>query len=133
MRSTQNIPLLPSQINAVLEDTIGNILLDYRHLVKGTNAAFFQQSYVNYFGWLAQEVDTRIPKGTNTILFIPRNIVPKNKQVLYDKPVASIQPNKTEVNWVRLTAGGDKLDYPGVTSADVASLTTTKSYLKSGG
>ena len=49
----------------------------------------------------------------------------------YVKPVASIRPNKSEKNRVRLTAGGDRLDYPGVTSTDVASLTTTKIHLNS--
>ena len=47
------------------------------------------------------------------------------------KTVAMIRPNKAEVSRLRLMAGGDKLDYPGITATDVASLTTTKIHLNS--
>ena len=72
-----------------------------------------------------------MPKGTNTIFFVPRSKVPNDLKVSYVKPVATIFPNKTEVNRVRLTAGGDKLEYPGVTSTDTTSLTTAKVHINS--
>ena len=72
-----------------------------------------------------------MPNGTNTIFFIPFGAVPKDKKVSYVKPVATIRPNKAEVNRVRLTAGGDKLEYPGVIATDTTSLTTAKIHLNS--
>ena len=72
-----------------------------------------------------------MPKGTNTIFFIPRHQAPKNRKVLYVKPVAIIWLSKDEVNIVRLTAGGEKLNYLGIMATDVASLTTTKIHLNS--
>ena len=45
--------------------------------------------------------------------------------------MAYIQLNKAELDYVRLTTGGDNLDYPGVTATDTASLTTTKVHLNS--
>ena len=69
--------------------------------------------------------------GTNTIFFVPISAVPKDRKVSYIKPVATIRPNKAEVNRVQLTAGGDRLEYPGITSTDTTSLTTVKVHLNS--
>ena len=76
-------------------------------------------------------VGTRMPTGTNTIFFIPKSKVPNDRKVSYINPVASIRPNKAEVYRVRLTAGGNRLEYPGVTATDTVSLTTTKVHLNS--
>ena len=88
-------------------------------------------SCANGFGRLAQCVGTIMSTGTNTIFFISHTKTSKGRQASYIKPVASIRPNKTEINRVRLTACGDNLEYPDVTSTDVASLTTTKIHLNS--
>ena len=45
--------------------------------------------------------------------------------------VASIIPTKSEVNRVRATVGGDRLNFPVVTTTHCASLTTTKCLLNS--
>ena len=45
--------------------------------------------------------------------------------------VASIRPTKAKVNRVRVTVGGDRLDFPGATTTHCASLTTTKCLLNS--
>ena len=45
--------------------------------------------------------------------------------------VASIRPTKTEVNRVRVTVGGDRLNFPGATTTYCAGLTTTKCLLNS--
>jgi hypothetical protein len=52
--------------------------------------------------------------------------VPSDSQVTYGRIVASIRPHKQERHRVRLTVGGDQLDYPGITSTQTASLTTSK-------
>ena len=69
--------------------------------------------------------------GTNTIFFVPFEKVPKDRKVSYVKPVATIRPNKAEVNRVRLTAGREKLDYSVITATDATSLTTAKCHLNS--
>ena len=45
--------------------------------------------------------------------------------------VASTRPTKAEVNRVHITAGGDRLDFPGVTTTHCVSLTTMKCLLNS--
>ena len=92
-------PLLVEKFNSVLENVSGN-LLEYRHLIKGPNIAIWTRSLANDFGRLAQGVETRMPKGTNIIFFIPRHQVLKNRKISYIKPVVTIQPNKVEVNRV---------------------------------
>ena len=45
--------------------------------------------------------------------------------------VATIRPTNAKVNRVRVTVGGDRLDFPGATTTHCASLTTTKCLLNS--
>ena len=105
--------------------------MSYRDLIQGPDAHVWLTSCANDFGRLAQGVGTRMPTGTNTIFFIPKSKVPNDRKVSYINPVASIRPNKSEIHRVRLTAGGNRLDYPGITSTDTVSLTTTKVHLNS--
>ena len=69
--------------------------------------------------------------GTNTIFFIPFSQVPNDRTVSYVNPVCSIRPNKSEIYRTRLTAGGDRLEYPGITATDTVSLCTVKTHLNS--
>jgi hypothetical protein len=74
---------------------------------------------------LTQGVGGRI-EGSNTIFFIPRNAVPKGKVVAYGRFVVDIRPNKTETHRVRLTVGGNLIQYPGDLSTHSVDLTTSK-------
>lgn len=66
-----------------------------------------------------------MPTGTNAIFFIPHAKVTNDRKVSDIKPVASTSPNQTETHWVKLTTGGDRLDYLGITSMQTVSLITT--------
>jgi hypothetical protein len=46
-------------------------------------------------------------------------------------PSCFLRPRKAETHRVRITVGGDKLDFPGLTATQCASLTTTKCLLNS--
>ena len=116
--------------NSVTDAATGQSL-KYRHLSTGPNAALWQKALATDLGMLAQGVGTRMPKGTDTIFFINRNQVPSDRKVTYGRLVSTIRPNKDEVHRVRVTVGGDKLDYPGITSTQCASLTTVKCLLNS--
>ena len=121
---------MQNECGAVLESSTGD-LLHYRELIRGPSAKLWETSCVNDFGRLAQGVGTRMPTGTNTIFFIPASKVPHDRKVSYINPVASIRPKKVEKHRVRLTAGGDRLDYPGITATDTVSLSTTEIHLNS--
>ena len=75
-------------------------------------------------GQLAQGI--REVKGTNTVMFIPKYKVPKDKKVAYCKIVYEIKPEKEEKERTRLTVEGNLLDFTGNLSAPTASVTTAK-------
>ena len=124
------LPRLTHYCNSVIEPSTGDVL-EYRHLIRGPDKATWTTSLANDLGRLAQGVGTRMKKGTNTIFFVKQSAVPSDRRVSYVRLVASMRPNKAEIHRVRVTAGGDRLPYPGVTSTDTASLTTTKCLLNS--
>ena len=70
-------------------------------------------------------------KGTNTIKFIRHSAIPKEQTATYMRIVVDIRPNKNVKERVRLTIGGDKVDYQGEVNTRTADLTTVKMYLNS--
>ena len=68
-------------------------------------------------------------KGTNTIKFLtPDEIhhIPNNRTVTYARIVVDYRPQKEDPNRVRITVGGNLIDYPYELSTRTADLTTTK-------
>ena len=116
--------------HAVIDDITGQSL-EYFHLSRGPNADVWLHSLANNLGHLAQGVGTRMPTGTNTVLFIRKFNFPSGHTVMYSRLVSSIRPHKTETHRVSVTVGGDKLYFPGITTTNCASLTTTKCLLNS--
>jgi hypothetical protein len=116
--------------NAVIDEITGQSL-EYRHLSTGPDKNIWITALANDLGRLSQGVGTRMATGTNTLFFIPRHAVPHGRKVTYGRLVSTIRPNKDETHRVRVTVGGDKLDFPGITTTQCASLTTTKCLLNS--
>ena len=67
-------------------------------------------------------------KGTNTIYFIDKSEIPKDKlkQVTYAQIVADYKPHKTEKIRTRVTVGGDRIHCDYDISAPTCSLPTIK-------
>jgi hypothetical protein len=72
-------------------------------------------------------------KGTNTIFFISKDKVPKDraKDVSYGCFRCDLKPNKTETHCRRLVAGGDRVNYPGSAGTPSADMTLFKILLNS--
>ena len=68
---------------------------------------------------------------TNLIKFIHPKKNTLSKKSNYCKIVAFIRPLKSEKNRVRVTIGGDRLEYEGNMSTTPATLTTVKTHLNS--
>jgi hypothetical protein len=118
-QNPQTMPMANSVIN---EDTGAS--LEYLHLIKDDSTfTVWNQAAANEFGRLEQCVGDRI-EGSNTIFFIPRQAVPKGKVITYGRLVVDIRPNKSEIHRVRLTVGGNLIQYPGDVSTRSADLTT---------
>jgi hypothetical protein len=111
--------------NSVIDEETG-ASLEYRHLINDASTfTIWNEAAANEFGRFAQGVGNRIT-GSNTIFFIPRQAVPKGKIVTYGWFVVDIRPNNSEFHRVRLTVGGNLIQYPGDVSTHSADLTTSK-------
>ena len=112
-------------------DTDTGQSLEYSHLTRGPDKDIWKTSLANDLGRLAQVVGTIMTTGTNTLFFIPCSAIPSGRTFTYSRLVASIRPHKTETHRVRVTVGVNRLDFPGDTTTNCASLTTAKFLLNS--
>ena len=85
----------------------------------------------NELGRLAQGFQPNNVAGTNTINFIAKHTIPEGKKITYSNFVCDICPLKKEMYRVRMTVGGDKLDYPHNTALPTAALLDTKLIINS--
>jgi hypothetical protein len=83
-----------------------------------------KQQQTSLYAW-TKALGGRI-EGSNTIFFIPRQAIPKGKIATYGRFMVDIRPNKTETHRVRLTVGGNLIQYTGDVSTRSADLTTSK-------
>jgi hypothetical protein len=107
--------------------------LNYRQLIRNSkHQKIWNTSAANEFGQLAQGVGGRV-KATNTIFFIPKDKVPKDriKDVMYGSFSCDLKPNKAETHQTRLTAGGDRINYPKDVGTPTADMTLVKTLLNS--
>jgi hypothetical protein len=108
--------------------------LNYRKLLQDPkHRETWEKSAANEFGRLAQGLKDGRVKGTNTIFFISKDKVPKDKikDVTYGSFSCNFRPNKTETHCTRLTAGGDRVNYPGNAGTPTADMTLFKILMNS--
>ena len=81
----------------------------------------------NEIGLLAQDTKGRVD-GTDTMYFIHKHEVPQDrfKDVSCRKINCHYREGKAEPNQVRLTAGGDRINFPGDIGTPTADLLTVK-------
>ena len=68
-------------------------------------------------------------KGTETIFFMSKEEIkqiPRDRTVTYARIVVDYRPQKDDPNRVRITAGGNLINYPGELTTRTADLTTSK-------
>lgn len=65
-------------------------------------------------------------KGNNTLHFIPKSKVPRDKRATHARIACSIRPQKSETHRARLTAGGNIINRKGDPSTPVCSVETIK-------
>ena len=124
-----NIAMNPSyQLNHLYRSDGKKETID--SLLKGNNASTWYKGLSNEWGRLAQG-NGRGVKGTDTISFIHRSEVPTNKQVTYASYVCDYRPLKDEPYRVRITVGGDRLDYHDDAGSPAANLLETKILINS--
>jgi hypothetical protein len=68
---------------------------------------------------------------TDTCFFIDLKNIPDDRKITYGKIVCDYKPHKKEKEHVRLTVGGDRLDYSGNVATSTADITTLKILINS--
>ena len=124
--------------HAVFDEAAGK-LIEYRHLLQHPDNATreqWQRAGSNEFGRLMNGVGrdratSDFVPGTNSMRFVHRHQIPREKGITYARFVAAIRLQKEEQHRVRLTAGGNRLDYEGKKSTESATLETIKIILNS--
>jgi hypothetical protein len=112
------------QTNAVVHPITGKEM-EYTALMKDPRLQqLWKRGFGNECGPLFQGIQD-IP-GTDTCFFIKLKNIPKDRKITYGKIVCHYKPHKTEKERVRLTVGGDKLDYSGDIATSTADITTFK-------
>jgi hypothetical protein len=116
--------------NAVLNAETGK-LEEYRHLLKGPDKLKWEAGCSKEIARLAQGRNDGSVKGTETIHFIQPHQLPKGKKPTYLRICANYRPQKSDPYRIRMTVGGNLVDYQGETYTPTADLTTAKLLLNS--
>jgi hypothetical protein len=88
-----------------------------------------KRGFGNEFGRLFQGI--RDIPGTDTFFFIKLTNIPKDRNITYGKIVCDYKPHKKEKERVRITVGGDRLDYSGNVAISTANIKTFKILINS--
>ena len=107
--------------------------MEYRHLIKNTQySTIWKKAYRKELGRLAQGIPNTV-HGTNTIVFIPKHDIPVDhqKDVTYGRICAHFRPEKDDPHRMRLTVGGNRINFPGNCGTLTADMLTTKILLSS--
>ena len=65
------------------------------------------------------------------MFFTTKDRIPKYRKITYANFICNNRPQKSETHRVRLTVGGDKLDYPDDPSSPAVSLLNVKIHINS--
>jgi hypothetical protein len=108
------------------EETISS----YKQLMHNpTTAENWQTTFGKNFGGMAQGNLKTGQKGTN-LMFVMTHAeiqnIPMNQMVTYARVVVNFDPQKADPHRVKITAGGNLINYPGELSTRTADLTTSK-------
>jgi hypothetical protein len=110
------------QANAVIHPVTGKEM-EYSALMKDPRLQpLWTRGFGNECGHLFQGI--RDIPGTDTCFFIDLKNIPNDRKITYGKIVCDYKPHKKEKERVRLTVGGDRLDYSGDVATSTADITT---------
>jgi hypothetical protein len=110
--------------NAVIYPVTGKEM-EYSALMKDLRLQpLWTRGFGNECGHLFEGI--RDIPGTDTCFFIELKNIPKDRKITYGKIICDYKPHKQEKEHVRITVGGDRLDYSGDVATSTADITTFK-------
>jgi len=103
-------------------------IAEYRELLLSSEGPLWMDSMCDEMGRLmtGRGPESSMPTGTETMVAIAYEDIPKGRFATYPRIVVADRPEKENPRRVRLTLGGDKVDYPGKVSTHTADTTTCK-------
>jgi hypothetical protein len=117
------------QANAVFHPVTGKEM-EYTALMKDPRLQpLWKRGFGNKCGRLFQVI--RDIPGTDTCFFIKLTNIPKDRKITYGKICCDYKPHKMEKERVRLTVGGDRLDYSSDVATSTADIKTFKILINS--
>jgi hypothetical protein len=112
------------QANAVIPPVTGKEM-EYSALMKDPRLQpLWTRGFGNECGHLFQGI--RDIPGTDTCFFIYLKNIPNDRKITYGKIVCDYKPHKKEKERVRLTIGGDRLEYSGNVATSTADISAFK-------
>ena len=105
--------------------------MEYRHLIGNPKYRdIWIYGYGNELGRLAQGLKVRV-EGTNTVFSIVKEDSPaaRWKDVTYGRICCNFRPKKQDPHRLRLTVGGDIINYPDNCGTPTAGMLTVKLFL----
>jgi hypothetical protein len=114
----------------VIHPVTGATITRYQKLVKDPILReVWTKAFGKEFGNLAQGDKHTNTQGTNSIFILSHKEIrhiPADRVVTYANIVVDYRPQKSDPNRVRITAGGNLIDYPGELTTRTADLSTAK-------
>jgi hypothetical protein len=108
----------------------GETISSYKQLMHDpATAKIWQTAFGKDFGGMAQGNLKTGKKGTNLVFVMMHaeiQNIPSNQMVTYVRVVANVHPRTANPHCIRITAGGNLINYPRDLSTQTADLTTSK-------
>jgi hypothetical protein len=117
--------------NPMVHPVTGRTISSYKNLIHNlATAKVWQTAFGKDFGGMAHGCNKTGQKGTNTMFVTAqdeiRHALAAKKFFTYANPVVDYRPQKDDPHHIRITAGGNLIDYDGNASICTADLDTAK-------
>jgi hypothetical protein len=120
-------PIPHHEANKAINPDTGH-LAELPELLKSSHGHRWNHANALEWGRLADGYPPHIPKGQNILRFIRHDAISphRHKDITYFRQVTADKPFKAEKERVRITAGGDRINYPYEVTTKTSDLTTVK-------
>jgi hypothetical protein len=104
---------------------------EHAQLIRGANKDEWIYITANEVSRLTKGFQPHMPIGTDTMRYLHHDQLPPGRKATHARFVATEQPHKTETTHVRLTVGGNLINYPGKVSTPTSDISTINILLNS--
>jgi hypothetical protein len=115
--------------NAVIHPITGKEMEDMALMKDPRLQPLWKRGFENECGHLFQGI--RDIPGTDKCFFIKLTNIPKDRKITYGKIVCDYKPHQKEKERVRMTVGGDRIDYSGDVATSMAYINIFKILINS--